>query len=168
MSFDIFFQTCRFGTTLVEEKNPSTGMVRSVLPSDPLMPSEFTALRAVLKKVTARGPDEFGCYVVQFPDGGSAEVFGCELEQHCMVAVRGTTPDLFRFLFDILMAGNWVMLPAMEDAVAITCSPQSVKNLPGDFPRLVVCNSADDLGILLSKGFGAWKKYRDQIVGDGK
>jgi hypothetical protein len=55
------------------------------------------------------------------------------------------------------------MIPAMEDVVAIACSE---KNLPEEFPKLVVCNSADELGVLLSKGFGAWKKYRDQIVGD--
>ena len=84
-----------------------------------------------------------------------------------MVALRGITPGLLQFLIDLLKAGNWSMVPAMEDIVAIVPSLESVKkNVPDDFPKIVVCNSADELGILLSGGFRAWKKYRDHVVGD--
>src|SRR5262249_46615234 len=148
--------------------NPFTRETETVRVSDPLTPSELQAVQAVLKKAKARGPDEHGCYVAEFPDGGGAEVYGDNLEESCMVAVRGITPTLLEFLFDILNAGNWVMLPAMEETVAITGSPNAVKNPPEDLPKVVVVNAVDDLGVLLSKGFGAWKKYRDQVVGKGE
>lgn len=125
------------------------------------------AVRQVLERAGARGPDEFGCYVVDFRDGGEAEVYADRMETSCMVAIRGTTPDLLDFLFNLLQAGYGVMLPAMEDTVAITTSPASLKGLPDDFPRVVTCDSADGLGVLLAKGVRAWRTYRDQVVDDG-
>src|SRR5262249_48761313 len=122
MSFDIFFQTARFGGKPVVKRNPFTGVSVSVIPQEPLRAAEVKAVRQVLKRVGARGPDEHGCYVVELEDGGAAEVFGDGMESGCMVALRGITPDLTRFLFDLLKAGNWVMLPAMEPAVAVTTS----------------------------------------------
>jgi hypothetical protein len=89
MSFDIFFQSGRFGTTTVQKKNPWTGETQSVLPSEPLTASELKAVQDVLRKVTDSGPDQFGCYVVALADGGGAEVFGDNLEKGWMVAVRG-------------------------------------------------------------------------------
>jgi hypothetical protein len=57
-----------------------------------------------------------GCCTVDFNDGGAAEVFADRLKSGCMVALRGMTPEVSQFLFELLKAGNWVMLPAMEDA----------------------------------------------------
>jgi hypothetical protein len=57
------------------------------------------------------------------------------------------------------------MLPAMEDNVAITTSPESMKGIPDDFPAVVVCNSVEELAVLLADGVGAWEKYRDHVVG---
>jgi hypothetical protein len=165
MSFDIFFQPCRFTGSPVVKKNPFTGDPRSVLPNEPLSATELKAVQHVLKRANAHGPDEHGCYVVQLDDGGGAEVFGSELATGCMVALGGMTVDLLQFLFDLLKAGNWVMLPAMEDAVAIMTSPGCLKGTPDDFPRVVVCKSAAELGVLLSNGVQAWEKYRDQVVG---
>jgi hypothetical protein len=85
-----------------------------------------------------------------------------------MVAVRHIGPDLVQFLLDLLRAGKWVMLPVLEDPVAITASPESLKGLPDDFPQVVVCDSADELGTLLAAGFGAWQQYRNQIMGGGE
>lgn len=165
MSFDIFFQPCRFSETLVTKKNSITGANQSVLPDEPLSEIELEAVQRVLKRANAHGPDEFGCYVIQLEDGGVAEVFGSELASGCTVALRGMTANLLQFLFDLLNAGNWVMLPVMEDARAITTSPGCLKNIPDDFPRVLVCNSAAELGVLLSKGVEEWEKYRNQVVG---
>lgn len=164
MSFDIFFQTVRYNGGQVVTKNRFTGQTISEPASDPLTAAELKAVRNVLKQVDAKGPDEFGCYVVQFPDGGAAEVFANELETGGMVALRGMTPDLTRFLFDLLRAGNWVMLPAMEDSVAMTTSPNNITGAPDDFPKIVTVSTADEVDVLLSKGVKAWQKYRDRVM----
>ena len=169
MSFDIFFDPGRYGRQRVKQKNPFTGKVESVLPVEPLTPAERKAVRAVLRKASGGGPDEFGCSVVETADGGTAEVFGDDLANGCMVAVRGLTPGLLAFLIELLKAGNWVMTPAMEATVAITAVPERLKGLPKDHPEVVLCTSAAELGVLLADGFGAWKKYRDRVVrGDGQ
>jgi hypothetical protein len=165
MSFDIFFQPCRFGDRPIERMNPLTGKPQSSLPNEPLTPAELDAVRHLLERTEAAGPDEHGCYVVRFGDGGGAEVFGGDLRTGCMVAVRGITPDLLQFLIDLLRAGNWVMLPAMEGDIAITASPESLRGVPDGFPRVVICDSAEELGVLLTDGFGAWQRYRDQVAG---
>jgi hypothetical protein len=164
MSFDIFFMPCRYGTKPVKQKNTVTGREESVLPNEPLTTAQLQAVREVLKKAAAPRSDDFGCYVVEFDDGGGADVFGRDLSNGCMVAVRGITPKLMQFLIDLLKAGNWVMCPAMEETVTITCSPECVKDMPEDFPKVVICNSADELGVLLTDGFQAWKKYRDVVT----
>lgn len=164
MGFDIVFQTARFTNKPVVKKNPFTGKDQTVIPEEPLTPAEVKAVKKVLKEVPAQGPDEQGCYIVELEDGGRAEVFADKLKSGCMVSLDGITPDLSQFLFDFMKAGNWVMLPAMEDVGAITASPGSVKGLPDDFPELVACNSAKELAVLLTKGVKAWQKYRDQVV----
>jgi hypothetical protein len=163
MSFDIFFQPCRYTGELVTKKNRLTGKVQSVVLSEPLSDMELNDVQQVFRRANAHSPDEFGCYVVQLEDGGSAEVFGSKLATGCMVALRGMTGDLIQFLFDLLKAGNWVMLPAMEDNVAIISSSGFLRNVPDDFPRVVVCNSAPELGVLLSNGVEEWEKYRNQV-----
>ena len=83
-----------------------------------------------------------------------------------MIALRGLTRDLCEFLFDLLKAGNWMMLTAMTDAVAITTSQHSVNAIPDGFSRVVVCTSPEELGALLRNGVQTWEKYRDQVVGE--
>lgn len=125
--------------------NPFTGKVQSGPVSEPLNAAEVDAVKKVLKQANAHTPDEFGCYVVELGDGGNAEIDGNDLETGCMVRLWGMTPALSRFLYDLLKAGNWFMLPAMEDNVAITTAPASIKGIPDDFPRVVVCNSSEEL-----------------------
>jgi hypothetical protein len=167
LSFDIFFQTARFTGKPVVRKNPLTGEAQTVVSEEPLTAGEVKAVRRVLKGVKARGPDEHGCYVVELEDGGRAEVFADKLKSGGMVSLGGITPDLSEFLFDFLKAGKWVMLPAMEDGVAITASPGSVKGVPDDFPRIVACDSAKEVAVLLTEGVKAWQKYRDRVVRGG-
>jgi hypothetical protein len=165
MSFDIFFKPCRFVGNPIVKKNPFTGQVQSSVPNQPLTADEVKALQTVLRKANARGPDKHGCYVLTLADGGSAEVFGKNLSDSCTVALQELSPDLSHFLMELLKAGNWCMQPAMENSMAIVSTQDSVKGAPKDFPEIVVCNSADELGILLSDGLQAWQQYRDQVTG---
>lgn len=164
MSFVIFFQPCRFSGEPVKQKNPFTGEEQSLVPNESLTPAEENAVRVVLKHANAKGPDDFGYYVVETDDGCGAEVCASNLRDSCMVSVRGLTPGLVRFLFDLLKAGNWVMVPAMEPNIAISCSPENLKGIPEDFPKVLACTSADELGAQLSDGFKRWPKYRDQVT----
>lgn len=164
MSFDIYFQPCRFGPTPVLVENRFTGESKPELPNEPLKPAQMRAVRKILQNAKTAGPDEFGCYLVELDDGGAAEVFAKDFATGCMAAVRGITPDLLQFLFEVLEAGQWAMLPVMEPAVAITTSLDYLHGVPDDFPRTVACGTADELGVLLTKGVKAWEKYRDQVV----
>jgi hypothetical protein len=164
MSFDIFFQPCRFGQVAVEQRNPFTGKATNVFPAESLTPDEMAAVRNVLARVNAPGGNQRDYYRVELNDGGSAEVYAANLEKGCMVALRGITSDALQFLFDILSAGNWSMLPAMEDSRAIALSSESFKNLPEGFPPTVLIQSPAELGILLKDGFEAWKAFRDRVV----
>jgi hypothetical protein len=160
VSFDIFFCPWRRGDTPVEQENRFTGEVQTVLPIVPLTPGEVAAVQSVLREAGAQGPDEFGCYVIEVEDGGAAEVFAEQLDDGCMVSVRGLTPGLLGFLYALLKAADWVMLPVMENGVTIAASPMS--QLAG--PEAVPCDSAEGLGVLLKEGFDAWQRYRDQVV----
>jgi hypothetical protein len=163
MSFDIFYMPCRFGDNRVATKDPVTGETKSFLPNEPLTADELKAVQELLE---CHHLHDQGFYVVEFDDGGMAQVFDKkDLADGFMVALRGMTPDLLQFLFALLKAGNWVMIPAMEDTAAITTSTECLKGIPAGFPRIVVCNSAEDLGGLLTSGVRGWQKYRDQVCG---
>jgi hypothetical protein len=166
MSFDLFFQPCRSGTEPVERKNPFTGEVQASVPVEPLSAEDEQAIRGVLARTGAREPDEFGCFVVELGDGGAAEIFARDLANGCMVALRGLTPDLLRLLYDLLAAARWVLPPAMECNPAVVTSPGLASGFADGFPE-GICGSPEELGEILSGGFGAWKVYRDKIVGDG-
>ena len=58
------------------------------------------------------------------------------------------------------------MLPAMEGNPAIVTSPGLASELADEFPE-VVCGSPEDLGAILSGGYDAWRRYRNQVVGEG-
>jgi hypothetical protein len=85
-------------------------------------------------------------------DGGSAEVFGKDISEGCMFALRGLTPDLVQLMFDLLVAGNWVMLPAQDGPGAIAASMGALRGAPDGFPKVVICESADALRVLLGGG----------------
>ena len=159
MSFDIFFQPCRFAAQAVEAENPFTGKVETTQPNAPLTKSELAAVRHALDVEHVTKRSDHGGYDIQLPDGGLADVFAEDLETGCMFAVRVLSPGLVALLFDVLDAANWVMLPAMENSIAITCSPGSVSNMPDGFPAVVICNSSAELELLLIGGFEAWKQY---------
>src|SRR5262249_12389448 len=137
-------------------------------PNESLTNGEVKSVKSVLKKAGAEGPDEFEYYKIDFSDGAVAEVTANDLANGCKVSVWGLTPSLLQLLFDLMTAGKWIMLPVMEETMAITSSAENLKGIPEDFPPTVVCATPNHLGVLLSNGIRAWKKYRDQIVNDNK
>lgn len=165
MSFDLFYRPCRLGAEPTDRKNPFTGAIQASLPVLPLTSKEVAAVHGVLAGAGARGPDEFGCFVVELGDGGEAEVFASEVEAGCMVAVRGLTADLLLFLFDLLRAADWALLPAMEGNPAIVTSAGLARAFANDTPE-VVCGSREELGAILSGSFEAWSKFGDRVVGE--
>ena len=64
-----------------------------------------------------------------------------------------------------VVAGNWVMVAAQEEPRAIAASRGAVVGAPDGFPEVVVCDSAEALGVLLAGGIEAWGEYRDRVVG---
>ena len=170
MSFDIHYHTCNLGTRTAERKNPFTGEMLSVPVDDGLSDAERAAVLDLLRAAGANAPDEFGCYIVKTPDGGSAEVFAAGLggPEQCdgfMVAMRGLTPELVGLLWKLCRDGNMSAMPVMEDEVVVVASETQVQRVQAPWPAVVAVSSPEELAHLLSDGVAAWQAYRDQIAG---
>ena len=167
MSFDVFFEPCRYDGTTDRRVNPFTKQVQDVPRNTPLSEVEVAAVSSVLDRAGAQPPDEHGCRVVRFPDGGSAEIFTNELSRGCMFSIRGVgvTPALAQLLFDVMVAGGWVLMPAGGgDDVVIAPNAQCTTSAPSFYGRVVVAESAREVAALLEGGFDAWKRYRDSVI----
>lgn len=128
---------------------------------------------SVLRSTKFSGPDDFGFYVVKFPDGqdvefsaeglqGSGEFTGCSFQ------IRGMSPHLVRFMFEVAKAGDMVLIATMEPFVPILSRPEQQEQLPAELaendPAPVVCGSPEELDSLLSGSYESWQKYRDQVL----
>ena len=151
MSFDVYFQPCRYGVVPERTWQPPNQEPAKGAQGEPLTLVEQQAVRSILTRVCPRGPDKQGCWQVEVDDGGGAEVYTKDLRKGCLVALRGVTPDLVKLMFEILVAGNWVMLPT-HDPSAIVASKDAVRVVPKGFPDVVVCATADALGAVLAEG----------------
>lgn len=170
MSFDIHYHTCNLGTRTEQRKNPFTRAVQTVAIDNGLSATERANVLKLLQESGAVGPDEFGSYVLDLSDGGSAEVFAKELEGEgsfdgCMVAIRSLTPKLISLLWELCHAGNMVAMPVMENAVSVVSDEQQRRQIQARWPDAVVVPSPEDFGRLLRGGFDAWRSYRDQVTG---
>jgi hypothetical protein len=128
---------------------------------------------AILNATKFTGPDNFGYYIVSFPDGVDVEFSAKGLDGRtkfngCMFHIRGMNSQLVKFIFEIAKAGDMVILPATEDFVPILSIAGQRQHLPSDLaknePKPILCESSGELESLLSGGFGGWCKYRDQVV----
>ena len=164
MGFDIFYQPCRFGPEKIERPDPHhPGRTRMELPDEPLTAAELAAVHQVLMEVDARILEVTDLYSIQLADGGLAQLCGGNLSTGCIVTCRRMSPGLLQFLFDLLEAGQWAMIPAMEDLLAITATPERLRT-PAKFLKSVVCKSPQELGELIAGGYETWQKYRDHVV----
>ena len=130
------------------------------------------SVRAVLMASSHSGPDEHGYFIVTFPDGVDVELSAKGLDgigsfTGCAFYVRGLSPDLAAFIFEVAKAGDMVVLPAMEDSVPILSAPEQRNELPPDLQASerepVLCRSASELEVLISGGYAAWQRYLNQI-----
>ncbi len=167
MSFDVHFQPCRYDGTTRERMNPFTKKLQTVPHNQPISSGEISAVLAVLARAGATGPDEHGCRLVHVGDGGRAEIFGGDDGDGCMFAIRGAgvTSLLAQLLFEVMVAGNWVLMESGEDDVVIAPSLECLMGKPPNFGQVVVAASGEEVRALLSGGFSAWKKYRDSVIG---
>jgi hypothetical protein len=161
MSFDIHYHTCNLGTRTGERKNPFTGEMQAAPVDDGLTDAERAAVRKLLKAAGAAKPDEFGCYAVEFKDGGSADVFASELagSEQCdglMVSLHGLTPAVVVFLYELCRAGNMAATPIMEDEVVVVATEELRRRVQGRWPAAVVVGSPEEFARLLSGGVAAW------------
>lgn len=169
MSFDVFLQSVRRGEPR-EATNPLTGQVATVPAAGGLSAGEREAVLGVLASHGLQGPDEFGCYPINLPDGGSGELYASELAgpEACggmMVACRGLSPQLSGLVFGLMAGGNMAALPAMEDTRTFVASEEWSDFTPGDgAPPTVVVQSAAELHAALAGGYDGWKRYRDQVI----
>ena len=131
MSFDILYHTRNLGTRTAKRKNPFTGKMQSVPVDDGLTDTERADVRKLPRSAAAANPDEFGCYAVEFKDGGSAEVFASELAgtEQCdglMVSLHGLTLAVVGFLYELCRAGNMAATPIMEEEVVVVASEEQL------------------------------------------
>lgn len=162
MSFDVFFEPCRYDGTTERKVNPFTKEVRDMPVNHPLSDLELAAVTKVLDR--AGSADEDGCRVVQFADGGYAEV---DLsERVCSFSVRGVgvTPSLAQLMFDVMLAGNWVLMSMSGADVVIAPNMECVASAPSFYGRVVVAESPHEVALLLESGFDEWKRYRDSVI----
>lgn len=151
MSFDVFLQRFKDGNSAEADRLP---------------------IREVLSESAYRGPDEFGFYVVAFPGGGDVEFSAKGLESQepftgCAFHIRGFSDGLVKFIFDVALAGNMVILPAMEGNPLVMVSESQAREIPSDLRedcRPIVVRSGEELGAVLSGGFEGWAAYRNQIL----
>jgi hypothetical protein len=168
MSFDIFFQTCNLSNETEEAISPFTGETMQMPVGECVTDDERNSLRKLLASAGASSPDEHGCY---FSDGSRAEVFFGGLEDDPefsggMIALRGLSIELTRFMYSLADSGNLLILPAMEGNYAIVTSTANANRIASRWPDATVVNSPEELHMILSTGFDGWKQYRDQVIGD--
>jgi hypothetical protein len=171
LSFDIHYHTCNLGTRMAKRRNPLTGKMQSVPVDDGLTDTEWACVPRLLRSAGAAASDEFGCYAVAFPDGGSAEVFASELAgpgpcNGLMVSLHGLTPGLIGFLWELCRSGNMAVAPIMEDEVVVVATKEQFRRVQSRWPDAVVVGSPDEFARLLSGGIAAWQAYREQIAGE--
>lgn len=152
MSFDVFLQRFEAGKSAQVSREP---------------------VLAVLKTKKFKGPDDFGVFVVEFPDGLDVEFSAKGLQDsgsftECAFHIHGIGPHLVKFILELAKAGDMVLLPAMEDFVPILSLAEQRKELPAELaendPEPVLCGSPEELLSLLSGGYAGWQKYRDQML----
>jgi hypothetical protein len=94
----------------IARPNPFTGVLQQFPNPQPIREEEVAAVRAVLTGASASEPNDEGVCTVRLSDGNEATVLVANLATGCQVTKEGElTAALVRLLFDILVAGNWVV-----------------------------------------------------------
>ena len=134
---------------------------------------------AVLATQTHKGPDDFGFNRVVYEDGTTVEFNACghdgrEPISGCAFHIRGTSPELFEFVFEVARAGDFVIFNCQGDDSAdspvliLVCLGQESelpRGIVGQYETRPVCESGKMLGNLLFTDFEDWREYRGRVVG---
>ena len=145
--------------------------------SEPINPAP---VQKVLALERYQGPNQFGFYVIEFPDGvgvkfNASGLDGTEPFSGCAFHIRGISPQLIQFVYDVAVAGDFVIFNCQgadtaESPVLILVAPEQEQQLDealtAQYSIRPVCSSAEMLGNLLFVGYQGWQAYRDHIVGD--
>jgi hypothetical protein len=151
MSFDVILQRFADGKAVEVDRRP---------------------VRDVLATADYRGPDDFGFYVVAFPDGVEVEFSARGLESEesftgCAFHIRGIGDGLLKFMFDVARAGDMVIIPAMEGNPLVLVSELQRARVPADIRgslQPILARSPEELGAVLTGGFEGWVAYRDHVL----
>jgi hypothetical protein len=151
VSFDVFLQRFANGESAEVDRRP---------------------VREVLRAATYRGPDDFGFYVVAFPDGVEVEVSAGGLESEeaftgCTFHIRGFGDGLLKFMFDVAQAGDMVIIPAMEGRPLVLVLEDQKAGVPANLCESfqpILVRSPDELGAVLTGGFEGWSAYRNHVL----
>jgi hypothetical protein len=151
VSFDVFLQRFADGVSAEVDRRP---------------------VREVLGATTYHGPDDFGFYVVAFPDGVEVEFSARGLESAepftgCAFHIRGIGDGLIKFMFDVARAGDMVIIPAMEGNPLVLVSETQKAAVPADVLQSlqpVLVRSPGELAAVLAGGFDGWTAYRDHVL----
>ena len=166
MSFDVHFQPCRFDGTTEKKNNPFTGTVQEYPRNAPITEGEAQAVLRVVEAAGAiRQADR--TYVLSLADGARCEIYGLSnLDDGCMFAIRGAgiTPLLAKLLFDVLVAGNWVML---SDSAVVAASANALQGMPEDddmFGNVVIVTSPEQIATMLKEGWCTFAAYAEKVA----
>lgn len=151
MSFDVFLQRFSDGGPAQVDRKP---------------------VLDVLRAATFRGPDEFGFYVVAFPDGNDVEFSARGLESDesftgCAFHLNGMGGDLIKLIFDVARAGDMVIIPAMEGTPLVLVSEPQGASVPDEVRESlqpILVRSPGELGTVLAGGFEGWSGHRDGVL----
>ncbi len=156
MDFDVRFRPCRYDGTTEKRYNPFAKESQDVPRNEPLSATEEEAVRAALQRAGAK-PDAEGYCAAHFGDGGSAEVYvGQPINEGCTFALRGAgiTPTVAQLLFDVMVAGNWVIV---GEGVVIAPTTDCAKTAPPALGHVVVAGSGAEVAAALSGRFEAFQ-----------
>lgn len=153
MSMTIVFQPCQFSGKQVVKKNPFTGKEQITHPTVPLTESQMQSIRLVLSKYTTDNQHENAeIFAITFGNRGYwsiVEVDVSGLANGCTIMLRGETPDLYPFLFEVLRSADWMIVASQLDVFGIVESFERLKNVPPDYMKIAQCASPEQLGKLL-------------------
>lgn len=167
MSYDVFFQRVRLDGSVEALRNPFTGEMREVANTEALSTSERDAVLALLLGAGASEPDAQGIRELRLPDGAYATIHTQSLDRSCAFFIRGAglTEPLVRLLYDVLVAGRWVLTSDIAAATSADCIEGAARDVVEAFGEIAIVQSPDELRSLLTEGFESWRGYRDRVVG---
>src|SRR5262249_179329 len=82
--------------------------------------------------------------------------------------VRGFSTELCRLILDLARAGPFALTNDGDSSAVILVSEEQRADLPADmadYPKLMVCRTAEELESAREGGFDRWQEFRDAACG---